>query len=43
MQGLTGFTLSYFVRKHCSPSWRLEDRIFPMYDVVLILEGSARY
>lgn len=43
MKGLMNFEIIYFVHKECGPNWRLERKIFPMYDLVAVIDGNARY
>lgn len=43
MIDLMNFEIIYFVHKECGASWRLERKVFPMYDLVAVFEGNARY
>lgn len=43
MNDLLNLEVKYFVHKVCSPTWRLEEKVFLLNGLVLVLEGAARY
>lgn len=43
MNKLLNVEVKYFVHKECSPTWRLEEKVFSLHGLVLVLEGNACY
>lgn len=43
MEHLLNLEVVYFVHKQCGRSWRVENRGFPIFGFLLVLEGSADY
>lgn len=43
MEELLNVEVKYFVHKVCSPAWRLEEKVFLLHGLVLVLDGNACY
>ena len=35
--------LGYFIKRHCTPSWAIDEAVIDFVDLTYIIEGSARY